>query len=114
VPGVDYDDDKEEPNDCAHKCQGMPMCKSVGETRYGSEKEALDAATTQHPDLKRPAYDINYDAVEEFKTYPEAQSGHATYNDKSTGKKLFSLMRVPCCTDTPAGPQLTWQWKIAW
>jgi hypothetical protein len=52
---------------------------------------------------------VETSTMDEFASLPEGKNNHRTYYDAS-GSKLFTLVKTPCCSETPAGPTLTWRW----
>jgi hypothetical protein len=107
-PNVAPDDPDAEPQapTCSTQFPGIDICSS-GMGGYGS----MDEAAKAQPEHGR-AVRKNVTTMDAFKGIPGGENGHATYYD-SAGNKLFTLINRPCCTDTAAGPVLTWRWVVA-
>ena len=106
VPGVDYDDDNPPATpSCQNSFPNVPICNGGG--GFNTPEEAV----AQEPSADQVAR-YTSDTMSDFANLPDGQNNHRTYYDKSD-TKLFSLVKTPCCTDTPAGPVLTWRWHSA-
>jgi hypothetical protein len=111
-PGEDYDPDsqrKPQTPTCDSMFPGVPKCGARG----GGFDNLADAENNE-PDIGkyRDGGRVNVTDMSDYAQFPDGKNSHRTYYDKN-GAKLFSLVKTPCCTDTPAGPVLTWRWSSA-
>jgi hypothetical protein len=106
VPGVDYDDAPPQAPTCANQFPGVPRCNP---NWLGSRFDTLDQALEAQP-AHRQVAKVNTTTMADYQGHPDGKNNHKTYYNNA-GQKLFTLMRTPCCEDTPAGPTLTWRWS---
>jgi hypothetical protein len=111
VPGKDYDPDSQrqpQTPTCDSMFPGVPKCGG------GGGFDNLADAENNEPDIGkyRDGGRVNVTDMSEYAQFPDGKNSHRTYYDKD-GNKLFSLVKTPCCTDSAAGPVLTWRWSSA-
>jgi hypothetical protein len=94
------------PPSCANTFPGIESCADAG-----GGYPSMDAAARAQPEYPQVSKS-NVTTMGEYSGLPGGANGHATYYD-ATGKKLFTLIKRPCCADTDAGPVLNWRWVVA-
>jgi hypothetical protein len=111
VVDEDPDPDSQRSPRQANTCASLGIALCSEQPPYGFE--TVDEALRNEPERGKVVGGPSVTTMGDYKDFPEGQNNHYTYHDQN-GDKLFTLIKKPvCCTDTPAGPVLTWRWVSA-